>query len=100
MLSVGREINIETKNLLCRKCAWQGRGAQLSTGLVRLSRSEIYVYAYRCPQCGSFDVASKGKLLAFRPRVATALADTNQRTANDENHSVESRRRKLKRLWQ
>jgi hypothetical protein len=44
MLSVGREINIETKNLLCRKCAWQGRGAQLSTGLVRISRSEIYVY--------------------------------------------------------
>ena len=93
MLSVGREINIETKNLLCRKCAWQGPGAQLSTGLVRVSRSEIYVYVYRCPRCGSFDIASKGKLLAFRPRVETALADTNQQPADDENHSVESRRR-------
>ena len=93
MLSVGREINIETKNLLCRKCAWQGRGAQLSTGLVRLSRSEIYVYAYRCPECESFDLASKGKLLAFKSLVTSPSPDTIELSADDERQSAESRRR-------
>jgi len=93
MLSVGREINIETRNLLCRKCAWQGRGAELSTGLVRVIHSDIYVYAYRCPECESFDLASKGKLLAFRPRVTSAMPDTIEQTADDERQSAESRQR-------
>jgi len=93
MLSVGREINIESKNLLCRKCAWQGRGAELSTGLVRVSRSDIFVYAYRCPQCESFDLASKGKLLAFRTRVTSVMPDTIEQSADDERQSAESRRR-------
>ena len=93
MLSVGREINIETKNLLCRKCAWQGGGAELLTGLVRLSHSNIFVCAYRCPECGSFDLASKGKLLAFRPRVTSAIPDTIEQSADDERQSAESRRR-------
>lgn len=93
MLSVGREINIETRNLLCRKCAWQGRGAELSTGLVRVSHSDIYVYAYRCPECESFDLASKGKLLAFRSRVTSAMPDTIEQSADDERQSAESRQR-------
>jgi len=93
MLSVGREINIANKNLLCRKCAWQGRGVELSTGLVRVSHSDIFVYAYRCPECGSFDVASKGKLLAFTSRAASAMPDTPQRNADDEAAEPRSRRR-------
>jgi len=93
MLSVGREINIESKNLLCRKCAWQGRGAELSAGLVRVKHSDIYLYAYRCPQCESFDLASKGKLLAFRSRVTSAMPDTIEQSADDERQSAESRRR-------
>jgi hypothetical protein len=90
MLSVGREINIETKNLLCRKCAWQGPGAELSTGLVRVSHSDIYVYVYRCPECASFDLASKAKLLAFRSRL---ISDTIEQGSEDERQSVDSRRR-------
>jgi len=91
MLSVGREINIETKTLLCRKCDWQGRSVQLSTGLVKISRSEIFMYAYRCPECGSFDVVSKGKLLAFRSRAASAMPDTPQPT---EAHEAATRSRR------
>ena len=93
MLSVGREIHIENKNLLCRKCAWQGCGAELSTGLVRVSQSDIYLYAYRCPECESFDLSSKGKLLAFRSRVPSMMPDTIEQSADGEGHSVESRRR-------
>ncbi|MEK6406733.1 MAG: hypothetical protein AABN34_07205 [Acidobacteriota bacterium] len=93
MLSVGREINIETKNLLCRKCAWQGRGVELPAGLVRINQTEIYLYAYRCPECGSFDLASKGKVLAFRPRIPSVPPDTMQQSVDDERQSVESRRR-------
>ena len=93
MLSVGREINIETKHLLCRKCAWQGRGEELSTGLVRVSRSDIYVYAYRCPVCESFDLASKGKLLRFRSRVPAGMPDNIEQSADDQRQSAEFRRR-------
>ena len=92
MLSVGREINIETKNLLCRKCAWQGCGVELSTGLLKISHSDIYVYAYCCPECGTFDIVSKGKLLAFPSRKACAMPDTPERTAGGE--AVESRLRR------
>lgn len=94
MLSVGREINIETKTLLCRKCDWQGPSVQLSTGLVKINRSQIFMYAYRCPECGSFDVVSKGKLLAFRSRASSAtMPDTTQPTEADEAATPRSRRR-------
>ena len=93
MLSVGRETNIESKNLLCRKCAWQGRGAELSTGLVRVMRSDIYVYAYRCPECESFDLILKAKLLVFRSRITSASPDTLEQSADDERKSSDSRRR-------
>lgn len=93
MLSVGREINIETTHLICRKCAWQGRGVELAAGLVRINQTEIYLYAYRCPECGSFDLAAKGKVLAFRLRRQSIAPDTIQSSTGDEAHSVESRRR-------
>jgi len=93
MLSVGREINIETCNLFCGGCAWQGRGVELPTGLVRINHTEIYLYAYRCPECGSFDLASKAKVLAFRPARRSVRADTIQSSAGDAPQSVESRRR-------
>jgi len=83
MLSVGREINIENRSLLCRRCSWQGLAAELSTGLVRITHSDIYVYAYRCPACESFDLALKGKLLAFRARVAQAISPANQPAEDD-----------------
>jgi hypothetical protein len=100
MLPVGREINIQTKKLVCRVCAWEGRSAELSTGLVRISHTDIYLYAYRCPECGSFDVASKGKLLTFRSRVASATRDTMQGRGDDEAAQARVATEKLKRLWQ
>ena len=72
MLSVGREINIAARHFLCRECVWEGAGPSLSSGLVRISGSDMYLYAYRCPECGSYDVASKGKLLAFAARHSPA----------------------------
>jgi hypothetical protein len=89
MLSVGREINIENQNLLCRDCAWQGRSAELSTGLVRVNHTDIYLYAYRCPECQSFDLASKGKLLAFRSRSTMTMPDDIVQSA-DDRRSAES----------
>ena len=93
MLSVGREISIETKNLLCGKCAWQGCGHDLPTGLVRISQTDIYLYAYQCPECRSFDLLSKGKVLAFRPSIPNVLPDTIQLSAIDERQGVEARPR-------
>lgn len=87
MLSVGREINLETKTLLCQNCSWQGKGVELPTGLVRINQTEIYLYAYRCPDCGSFDILSKGKVLAFAPRNPSLQPDTQRneaRTMNDK----------------
>ncbi|HXU07725.1 MAG TPA: hypothetical protein VN743_01925 [Blastocatellia bacterium] len=69
MLPVGREINIDKKALVCRRCDWEGAGAELATGLIRITGGDIYLYAYRCPECGSFDVTAKGKLLEFRSRM-------------------------------
>jgi hypothetical protein len=66
MLSVAREINISEKDVVCRRCAWEGAGCRLSTGLIRITQAVAYLYAYRCPACGSFDVTRKGKLLEFR----------------------------------
>jgi hypothetical protein len=100
MLPVGREVNIQTKSLICRECAWEGRGAELSSGLIRITYTNIYLYAYRCPECGSFDVASKGKLLSFRSRVASATRDGVQGRGDDEAAQDRVATEKLKRLWQ
>jgi hypothetical protein len=100
MLPVGREVNIQTKNLICRECAWEGRGAELLSGLIRITQTDIYLYAYRCPECGSFDVASKGKLLSFRSRVASARRDSIQGDGSDEAAEDRVATEKLKRLWQ
>jgi hypothetical protein len=66
MLSVGRQFNLEGKVILCRKCLWQGSNALLQTGLVPITNSKIHVYAYRCPECGSFNLGLQGKLLNFK----------------------------------
>jgi len=100
MLPVGREVNIQTKNLICRECAWEGRGAELSSGLIRITYTDIYLYAYRCPECGNFDVASKGKLLSFKSRVASTTRDSNQRDVDDDAAEGRVATEKLKRLWQ
>jgi hypothetical protein len=84
MLSVGREIGIHTKRFVCRKCAWEGRGSELSTGLIRISQSAIYVYAYRCRGCGSFDMTAKGKLLAFRSHDASIAHESVERDDRDD----------------
>jgi len=76
MLSVGRELNIKHKRVVCQMCSWQGTGAELSTGLVQVTSAPIYFYVYRCPECGSFDLARKGKLLQFRLRTSAAQEDT------------------------
>ena len=84
MLSVGREINIAAKRFICRECPWEGVGPDLSTGLVRISNSDIYLYSYRCPECGSYDVASKGKLLAFVSRFRLTPIEPVQDNDADE----------------
>jgi hypothetical protein len=83
MLSVGREINIAAKRFLCRECVWEGVGPELSTGLVRISRSDIYLYSYRCPECGSYDVAAKGKLLAFASRFRSTASEPIRGSADE-----------------
>jgi hypothetical protein len=91
MLSVGREIGIHTKSFVCRECTWEGRGPELATGLVRISQTAIYVYAYRCPGCASFDITAKGKLLAFRSPAAPITHENGKRDNQDEaaaQHSV------------
>ena len=99
MLSVGREINIKTKNLACRGCGWEGRGAELSSGLIRISRSAIYVYAYRCPRCGCFDIACKGKLLDFRPRVDASARDNARRSKDIDAAESQFTGEKAERAW-
>jgi hypothetical protein len=99
MLSVGREIYVATKSFLCRQCAWEGRGASLSTGLIRVVGSLMYVYAYRCPDCGSFDVASKGKLLPFRSLLRSAVPDNIQRRTLDDKAKPFVAARESKGLW-
>jgi len=84
MLSVGREINIASKRFLCRECPWEGVGPELSTGLVRISNSDIYLYSYRCPECGSYEIASKGKLLAFVSRFRPTATEPIQENDADE----------------
>jgi len=78
MLSVGRELHINNKSVVCRVCDWDGLGVDLSTGLVQVTGADLYFYAYRCPACGSFDVGLKGKLLRFR----TNLVDENEDEPN------------------
>jgi len=68
MLSVGREIYIREEQVQCRRCSWEGTGDQLATGLLAISYRKLFLYAYRCPECGSFDTTRKGKVLEFRSR--------------------------------
>jgi DNA-directed RNA polymerase subunit RPC12/RpoP len=83
MLSVGRELKITHKQIVCRSCSWQGDGAELSAGLIKVASAHIYSYAYRCPECGSFEVARKGKLLLFR-RPSPAKEDEDETTDSAE----------------
>jgi predicted Rdx family selenoprotein len=91
MLPVGREINIKTRKLRCRGCSWEGCAADLATGLIKITDGAIYLYAYRCSVCGSFDVAVNGKLLAFRPRQPATHQlsldnETEDLTTEETNH--------------
>ena len=72
MLWVGRELKIESRGVVCQDCSWRGAGAELSTGLVRITSTAMYFYAYRCPECQSFDLAKPARLLQFKSRSATA----------------------------
>ena len=62
MLSVGREIHLSEQQVVCLSCLWEGTGKQLTTGLTEMVYPEIFLFAYRCPECGCFDTARKGKL--------------------------------------
>lgn len=75
MLSVGRELNIDNKPVVCRRCSWEGVGAELSAGLAQVTTAHIYFYVYRCPECHSIELARKGKLLQFRLRTPAAPDD-------------------------
>jgi len=78
MLSVGREIHIREKQLICHDCDWTGNGSELSMALVRTGFVGAYLCAYCCPACSSLDLAYKGKLLAFRVRQIPFGHDTNE----------------------
>lgn len=84
MLSVGRELNISHKQIVCRSCPWEGAGAELSAGLIKITSAHIYSYAYRCPECGSFEVARKGTLLLFRRRPSPAREQGDETTGSAE----------------
>ena len=99
MLSVGREIKIQTKKFVCRECTWEGRGPELATGLIRISQSAIYVYAYRCPACGSFDMAAKGKLLEFRAHDVSIARESVKRDDHDDAAQHPVAMEKSNRSW-
>jgi len=84
MVSVGSELNISAKRFICHQCQWEGSGPELMTGLVRISQSDIYLYSYRCAGCGSYDVAPKGKLLAFVSRRRSTAVEPIQQSADEE----------------
>ena len=65
MLSVGRKHNLDGEVIFCRTCLWNGSRTLLQTGLVPIKDSKIHLFAYRCPQCGGFDLGVSGKLLSF-----------------------------------
>jgi hypothetical protein len=100
MLSVGREIYIREQAVHCRSCSWEGTGNQLATGLIAISYQEILLYAYRCPECGSFDTARKGRLLEFRSRHTAQQADSSHprqqlddSARNSEEYTLNGKRR-------
>ncbi len=89
MFSVGRALHLEKKVILCRKCLWEGSSILLKTGLVPISGSKTHLYAYCCPECGSFTLGIKGKLLNFKMQFCIAdaqpayrLEDSNPATGN------------------
>jgi hypothetical protein len=86
MLSVGREINVKKRQVACQTCGWEGVGEDLSTGLNRINRSKLLLYAYRCPCCDSFNVACKGKVLTFPP---TRRIDTQPGSKPAEGREVD-----------
>jgi hypothetical protein len=65
MLSVGRELHLDGKVIFCRECLWDGLYILLQTGLIQMRNSNIHLVAFRCPECGSFDLGKRGKLLSF-----------------------------------
>lgn len=87
MLSVGRELNISQRAVSCRACAWDGEGADLTTGLVPVACTGIFVYSYRCPACGSFNINRNGKLLQFRSPFA-ALEDIGEPVRPISGHTI------------
>lgn len=91
MLSVGRELNINEKAVSCRACGWEGEGVDLSTGLVPVVATAIYVYSYRCPACGSFNITRKAKLLQFRLPFAASAENRERGCSASANTRVDKR---------
>jgi predicted RNA-binding Zn-ribbon protein involved in translation (DUF1610 family) len=87
MLSIGRELNIRNKRVVCTACLWEGVGVELSAGLIQTTCAPIYFYVYRCPECGSVELARKGKLLPFRLRV-TIGQGTEEAGRSNSGHAM------------
>ena len=66
MLTVGREIGIQERVVVCGQCAWQDAGARLSIGLTWIKVLAAYLCVYSCPECDSFDIGYLAKVLPFR----------------------------------
>jgi hypothetical protein len=87
MLSVGRELNISNKRVVCNACSWEGAGVELSAGLIQTSCAPIYFYVYRCPECASVELARKGKLLQFRLS-ATVAQGVKEAGSSKSEHAM------------
>ena len=93
MLSVGRELKIHDRQTVCQACAWEGAGAELATGLAPVMGSAFYIYPYRCPACGSFQLSRQGKLLGFRLRRAARQSQEETGPVMSDQ-AISSQRRK------
>jgi hypothetical protein len=88
MLSVGRELNIKNKRVICRTCSWEGAGEELSSGLIQVISASIYLYVYRCPNCASIELVRKGQLLQFRRRTAAAQDAEEEAAARNSEQAM------------
>ena len=96
MLSVGRQIGIHNRAVLCRHCTWKDLGNKLATTLVRPKWVIGYLYVYCCPVCWSLDLAYEGKILPFRScaEVEQGAPETVTSTQTQESHSGHKQEKK------
>lgn len=86
MLWVGRELYLEGKVIYCGECLWNGLHTLLHIGLIQMRSSRIHLVAYRCPECGGFDLGVRGKLLSFNLQNCPASIEPHDSIENSLSH--------------